>query len=156
MTSTKPYVFSEIVKYHCNPPDEALGRHPDIFKKYIDFRIEMEKTHYTVGEYMYEKIFKDNNKNYVFTINDFPYYFKDCVHYVLWFKSENIYQSIIKKPIILESIINKMIDEQTGQNKNDYRVGIDFIYFENEISQRTVKNIRHIHVFLRTIHVNMN
>ena len=96
----------------------------------------------SVGEnYLYDKIFGNNNYDAVLRLNDFPYNFEtDIIHYVVWLRpSRNKYKFT---PRMDKSLLDK-ISEQL--NNNDIN-NLDMIHFRNTPNNRTINSIDHYHL----------
>ena len=75
---------------------------------------------------LYNRIFGNNQRDWVIMKNEYPYNFiDDTHHYVVWFKGD------LKRDLLyyLE------------------RLGC-CVYFENKKKKKTIKSIRHIHLFV--------
>jgi hypothetical protein len=111
--------WEDIVQYHKNPPKHRIYREDN-----VQYLYESDKQ--TEGE-LYNKLFI-NNSNWVLTPNKYPYYFKDNTeHYIFWSKGNVDYG-------ILESVLSGL--------------GREYVYFENDSNNKSIKSISHAHVFL--------
>lgn len=118
-----------------NPPQNFLVRNKETQTKYSDYLNSFKN----IDNYLVNLLFK-NNEEFVLRLNDFPY---DCEnnieHFVLWI---NPNLNIQTKDII--NYINVYINNIGKQNK-------DIIYFENLTKDKSIKSIRHFHLFKRNI-----
>lgn len=112
-----------ISKFHKSPPTMKLSRKPDVQSSYLK---NMKKSNYVND--LYKRIFVGGIDN-VLVKNTYPYYFvDDTQHYVYWSKADINYDRM---------------------NEELRRVGKEYIYFENEIENKSVKDINHVHVFFK-------
>lgn len=129
--------WNELSQYDYNhPPKKGTFKRKNIieFKKIIYEEKMKQKGYKNVDEYIYQKILKNGLKLYNIVPNKFPYNVpKNVYHLVLWL---NPLYTFDKKNI--ENIINKEI----CPTKN-------IIIFENEANARSIKTIRHIHIFVK-------
>ena len=111
--------WEDIKKYHKNPPKYSLNREDSVERAYeLDNQTE---------EQLYNKLFI-NDSTWILTPNKYPYNFKDNTeHYVFWSKGPIDYS-------ILENILSGL--------------GRQYIYFENDMNNKSIKSINHAHVFL--------
>tara|TARA_B110001469_G_C9424184_1_gene216055 strand:+ start:224 stop:589 length:366 start_codon:yes stop_codon:yes gene_type:complete len=112
-----------IKQFHLNPPTIVLKRNLIIEEQYkSDFKKNYEHDLYNI-------IFGKVETNWVLTPNKYPYDFKDKTqHYLIWFKGDVDYD-------LLEYILSD----------------IQCAYFENIESNKSIKSIRHIHLFIPNI-----
>lgn len=97
---------------------------------YKDFK-EKNKN---MSKFINEKYLK--NKNYSIEKNDFPYLTEENLHhYVLWINKS------------FEKNVNKILITKILKNKMKELNFIDFIYFENHYSIKTIPDILHYQVF---------
>ena len=115
--------WNYIKQFHKNPPTYSLIRHPDIQAKY-----ELDKSEVGFIDKLFNSLFK-YNQDYVIVPNDYPYYFiDDTKHYVYWSKKPINYSK-------LEENIEKLFN--------------DYIYFENSQGNRSIRDIHHVHIFVK-------
>ena len=125
------YSFNYLKQFHLKIPDIILKRLPYYTDKY-----ERIKQNYgnKYEKYLFKKVFK-NNCNFSFLINEFPYNLKKGLkHYVFWIN-----------PRIEHKINNDMIYYLISKKVCDG----EYIIFENPISSRSIKSIRHFHVIIK-------
>jgi len=114
-----------IRQFHLNPPTIQLKRDPMIEESYQKSKVNGPKNY--EGE-LYNRIFGNIETDWALTPNDYPYNFSDGTrHFLLWFKGDVDY-----------SLLEKLKDVQC-------------IYFENLDSNKSIKSIRHIHLFINII-----
>ena len=77
-----------------------------------------------------DKLFS-KSQPYNILLNQFPYYWKNSVHYIFWVNPK--YENFYNYNRIVEIIIN------TFKNKT-------IKYWENDIINRSIPSIRHIHI----------
>lgn len=132
--ANSPYDWNFIKQFHKNSPLITIGRTKNIENKYLEHKLELKNKNINLDNYITSKYFKDNQK-YVFVENQFPYNVdKNITHYLLWFNPNNNNYGITEKEI--EEILNEIL------------VGKTYIYFENMEHNKSIKSIKHIHVFV--------
>jgi len=152
-----PLNWDFIKSFHCNAPDFALPRILSVIKDYEKHISDLKKIDKTVGQYLKEVFFK-NGESYQIEPNLFPYYLEDnniyyIKHYLIWFNEKLNINQIISKPNdcidkIVKDFISKMLDNNKSINKSINEFS-DFIYFENELKNKSVPEIRHLHLFIK-------
>tara|TARA_Y100000591_G_C21767339_1_gene663555 strand:- start:852 stop:1205 length:354 start_codon:yes stop_codon:yes gene_type:complete len=115
--------YNFIKKFHMNPPDIKLERHPDIEKLYQ----QNKKVVKNYENFLKQKLFK-KNETWILTKNEYPYYFIDNTkHFVMWFNGN-----------INWNLINFLFRDE------------DVVYFENKDYKKSIKSINHVHIFLNS------
>jgi len=115
--------WNYISQFHKNPPNIRLYREETIQHKYDKNR---QSSDYSIG--LFNRIF-DSNQETVLTINEYPYHFIDNTqHYIYWTQGTIDY--------------NKLEEELKD-------LGKEYIYFENLKGNKSIKNINHVHVFIK-------
>ena len=118
--------WSFIKQFHRNPPTIQLKRHPTIEESYQKSKENGSKDY--EGK-LYNRIFGNVETDWALTPNDYPYNFSDGTqHYLLWFKGDVDY-----------SLLEKRVED------------LECIYFENLDSNKSIKSIRHVHLFIYPI-----
>lgn len=129
------------------PPKIILGRNLRVMDKYNHFKNELNQLGIKIEDYINIKYFNDFNVRFYLDKNRFPYYCcKDITHYVIWINNLNIKNSEnIEESIYRDFICSKIF-------KGDYdKMNQNCIYFENYKDLRSIKGVRHLHVFIRNI-----
>ena len=115
--------FEYIQQFHLNPPTFALKRTKYMEDKYQASKRKCEN----YEEDLYSRLFPNSECDWCILPNEYPYHFKDKTrHYLIWYKGE------------LEFNYFKNALDQIGA-----------VYFENFPSNKSIKSIKHIHVFLK-------
>lgn len=153
-----PLSWNIIKSFHCNAPDYALPRTLETVNKYKKHIDNLKKINKTVGEYLNEKLFK-NNESYKIEANLFPYHLQNnneyyIEHYIIWFNDKLNIKDIITKPLlVIDKIIQEFINKKAISNpfENDPLNNIEYIYFENSLKNKSVPEIRHLHLFIKIL-----
>ena len=126
--------WQELSKYNNdNPPTSNLGRTNDVENQYTIFKTSFVKKKISISDYIYTKYFSGTNKRYIIVPNHFPYKLEQNItHNLLWINPKITFN---KSEII--GIINRNFDTN------------NIIYFENITEYKSVKEIRHIHIFVK-------
>ena len=112
-----------IKQFHRNPPNIVLKRECIVEEQY---QSDLKKCSKNYEDDLYNRIFGKVDRNWELTTNEYPYHFKDgTVHYLIWFKGDVDYS-------LLESAL----------------INVECAYFENLASKKSIKSIRHIHLFI--------
>lgn len=123
---------------HRNPPNFKITRDNEVQKRYDEFINKIKMNNIDINKYISDKFL--NNKNVNFTKNSYPYDIEeDCNHYIIWF--ENEYFNKITLCIDENKIIDNIIKSKFKNNK--------YIYFENVDNNKSIKKIKHFHVFIK-------
>ena len=164
-----PLNWDCIKSFHCNAPEFALPRTLEVINQYENHINNLKKNNKTVGQYLKSKFFK-KGESYQIELNLFPYYLENnnsyCIeHYIIWFNEKLNINQIITKPIssidkiIKEFIYKTLINNQSNNNlsnsnqssSNQFNDKIDYIYFENSLKNKSVPEIRHLHLFIKVL-----
>tara|TARA_Y100000389_G_scaffold89377_1_gene85856 strand:- start:212 stop:604 length:393 start_codon:yes stop_codon:yes gene_type:complete len=126
--------WKELSKYNFNnPPTIHIGRDSDIESTYSLFIKNLKSKNIKVSDYLYNEYFKGTNKKYIIKPNNFPYKFSENIsHLLLW---------INPKATLTNNEVIAII-KNNFQNKN-------IVYFENIAKNKSVKEIRHIHILVK-------
>tara|TARA_B100000900_G_C20231534_1_gene574065 strand:+ start:230 stop:583 length:354 start_codon:yes stop_codon:yes gene_type:complete len=112
--------YNMIKKFHMNPPDIQLLRRKDIEEEYQ--RKKQKSNNYDND--LKKRLFKEG-ESWVITKNKYPYHFIDKTkHEIMWFLGDvdwNFVHSLFKDK--------------------------EVVYFENKQQNKSIKTIRHIHIF---------
>lgn len=134
--------------YHRNPPNNKLYRSAELTKTYNEYVKNITNEFGSISNHIMNKYFLvdgnvNNNLKYIIAENTFPYHVEDKIyHYVIWFNPK-YYGSDIK---LNES--DEMIKEIISEyNSNTDTEIVDYIYFENSSSNKSVLGVKHIHIF---------
>ena len=112
-----------IKQFHRNPPTIVLKRDPMIEEQY---QTDLKKCSKNYENNLYNRIFGKLERNWELLANEYPYHFKDGTeHYLIWFKGDVDYH-------LLESSF----------------IDVKCAFFENLDSKKSIKSIRHIHLFI--------
>ena len=118
-----------------NPPNERLYRTEETEKKYTRHRENVKENYGSVAKYLIHKMFSKEacDKRMVFIENTFPYNTEPNIkHMLVWINptySENAKE------------VNSFIKENTSN---------PFIYFKNNKQNKTILEIEHYHVFIKS------
>ena len=97
----------------------------------------MEKKNIETKEYIINKFFKNNDTQFVLTINEFPYWVQDATHWLLWFNPNNYENKNVNIKEITENLVKKNFPNK------------EVVMYENLNSNKTIKNIKHSHIFIK-------
>ena len=156
-----PLDWELIKSFHCNAPDFPLPRTLSVIKDYEKHISNLKKINKTVGQYLKE-VFFQNGESYQIEPNLFPYYLENnenyCIkHYLIWFNEKlNISEIICESNECIEKIINEFINQTLNNNlsnnlSNNQNNKYDYVYFENSLNNKSVPEIRHVHLFIKTL-----
>jgi hypothetical protein len=121
--------WDDIKAYHLSPPDSCLPRTPAVQAEYETHVAAITAT-IAIGTYIREKYMADG-KLWAFVPNQFPYAFEDeTKHWLLWF-DDSMENEIDASAILAECGVRQCV------------------FFENHVANRSVKDLRHIHVFTK-------
>lgn len=146
--------WEELKSYNCNPPIRVLERTGEIQARYEKHILDLDNKNVLVSDYIKNKYFPDNEKakKCEISLNEFPYDVEDNIyHLLLWFNplcfnnDENLNDNKYNKLIV--SQIEKALKDKLIPYNNDSKY--EFIYFENHNFNRSIKAIRHIHIFIK-------
>ena len=125
--------FREISIYNWNnPPNKTITRRPDIEFFYKHHLSLLKLKNITIEDHLINKLF-NNNEQYKLIINEFPYWVNDATHWLLWFNLN----------------YNLNIKEKTEEIVNKYFPDKEVVMYENNESNKTIKEIRHTHIFVK-------
>lgn len=114
--------FEYIQQFHLNPPKILLKRTKYMEDKYQTSKRKCEN----YEENLYSRLFPNPECDWCILPNHYPYYFKDKTrHYLIWYKGDVTFDYF--------------------KNALDH---IGAVYFENSFNNKSIKSIKHIHVFL--------
>lgn len=142
---TKPISWDELKTYHLNPPKNFLPRSKEIRIKHYIHKRKINQKYGDINKYIKNKYFTDKNKNKKFSLdkNIFPYLIeKNISHYLIWFNPKyfnSSFPDFNSKPNLISKFIKLFFPK--------YKLGNDIIYFENILENRSISDIRHIHIF---------
>jgi len=106
---------------------------------YIQYLYEINIKNVNQYEYICKNIIKDNL--YVIVKNRFPYDLADDIeHNIIWFNPK--YYSKWRRTIIYDNDYIENIIHRKFSNK-------PYIYFMNSNQSQSIKNISHIHLFIK-------
>jgi len=122
---------TELQKYnHANPPKKMLPRSKEVEKIYETNIIKGTLQQKFIKRIMNELV----NNDYYFIENNYPYNIEESIqHYVCWIKNDCLN---------VERIIEQ-INEQYGMKV--------ITYWENLVQNKSIHEIRHVHVFLESM-----
>jgi len=132
------FPWDRLVTLHRNPPDDKITRNHKVQVEYDKFIKYIKDNNININEYIYKKFLDGKNVNFI--ENTFPYDIEEnCYHYVLWFDNEYFQKitSTINENIIINNIVRKKFKDN------------EYIYFENMTHNKSVKRIKHFHVFIK-------
>lgn len=136
--NTNYFCFDDITKYNWNnPPNKSITRRPDIEFFYKNHIKSLEKKNIETKEYIINKFFKNNDTQFVLTINEFPYWVQDATHWLLWFNPNNYKNKNVNIKEITENLVKKNFPNK------------EVVMYENLNSNKTIKNIKHSHIFIK-------
>ena len=139
------FLWKDLINYHLNPPKKKILRTSNIERKYIDFKIELNKNNISITDYIKNNFFKDNEE-FVFLKNNFPYNLEnDILHYVLWFNNNFTNNNNFPKDL---NFCNDYILECIKKCFTDFE-NFYFIFFENNVNNRSIGSYRHVQIFLK-------
>ena len=119
-------IWEQIINYHKKPPSFRILRSKQVQKQY-DKWLQNNNNKTILKNNLF-----NNNQTWIITINKFPYYFSDnTLCYILWSKEYVDYDTT-------EHII---------QNYTDFG---DYIYFRNKNNNKSIPEIHHTHIFVKS------
>ena len=132
-----------IKKLHLKPPSFQMKRIVRIQKAYNGQNAKIKSLGISSSDYIKRMYLQDNH--YSVIPNKFPYDVKKFIeHWCIWWNPDYPIDSNLHS-IHYQSVINKILEKYFGY---DIISGKDYIYFENEMKNRSIPGIRHIHVFI--------
>ncbi len=137
---------SDLIKFDCNPPNHTLYRYPEIQMKYDNHKIKLKQNGTTPWENIITSYFS-NNQNYCIIRNNFPYATSPGInHWCIWWKNiGNLPQCLYNE--YSRNYVNKLLRTRFNES---LKQGVDYIYFENSPDNKSIPELRHIHVFSLT------
>ena len=147
-THTYPLTWMGIKKYDKNPPKVGLTRTVDMEAKYEDHKTNIAQMSQKIDEYINTKYFSNENENKicVFVANSFPYNCESNIkHYLIWVNPKfNMFFPDTLNCSKFDPMVKKEVHETFGKNNSEY------IFFENIMELKSVKTIRHLHIFIKS------
>lgn len=123
--------WGKLKLYHRQPQDGILKRSRQMEEAYIKYKNELEERGIKIHEHLHNLYFKDCD--FFLQKNRFPYDLEEGIsHYLFWIKPPFSPSDAFLDKIIRDSFPNQ-----------------DIIYFENSYQNRSVKNIKHLHIFVK-------
>jgi len=120
--------WKDIVRYHLSPPSGILPRSSGTQAKYESHQTNLRRAQTPIGCFIRDKYLGD--RCWSFVLNEFPYEFSDGTrHYLLWFTED--------------------FDESTTAATLSACGVNEYVCFENLLANRSIKDIRHLHVFTK-------
>ena len=143
---TYPLTWMELQKYDKNPPRISLTRTVEVEAKYEEHKIHVSQNAQNIDEYIKTKYFSNENENkrWVCVANAFPYNCEPHIkHYLIWVNPKfNMYFPDTLNYSKFDPMVTKEVHNKFGTDVNE------FIFFENIMELKSVKTIRHIHIFI--------
>lgn len=132
----EPMTWTYVKTFHLNPPKTTLPRQECVIGRY-NKNMKIIKATKTIQQHLMEKYFSDS-ETIVLVPNEYPYFtVSDVSHYLLW-----IHPSVkVSTSAKIREIIDTKIQE-TVECK-------EYIYFENNLDNKSIPDIRHFHIFIR-------
>ena len=156
----KKISWKELQLVHRNPKNTIFYRSDMCIKKYKLFKLILRDILKTSNsEYINNTIIKNNiSKKFILTKNSFPYFLENnIIHLLIWINPEIIEnkdfymnnENLNNFPEF-ERIILEIVQEEFKRDFINKKIKIidNLIYFENKIENRSINDIKHIHVFL--------
>jgi len=135
--------WNSIKKLHLKPPSFQIKRIGKNQKAYDRQNTKIKSLGISGSDYIKRVYLQD--KKYVLTLNKFPYHISQFIeHWCIWWSSKYYIGSNLHS-IYYQSVINRILEKYFGY---DMIAGKDYIYFENEMKNRSIPGIRHIHIFI--------
>lgn len=142
--SSDKLLWNDLKKFHCFPPTFQLKRQPHVEFNYSKHKQDLKKIQCSLKNHIFKTQFSNkNNCKYSLSRNPFPYHIdNNILHFILWIHpSFNSYFPYNVPSIFIDNIIQTYFTDQ----KKDIQ---EFIYFENLDSNKSIPEIRHLHVFI--------
>ena len=118
--------WTTICQYHRTPPIQPLSRTDEIQSAYDLAMAKFAKDGVAISDHIVQTVFP-KGKLWTLVPNEYPYNCaKGIRHCILWFRGE----------ICPDSVLSDL-----GHST--------YIYFENTPGNRSVKDLRHMHVFIK-------
>lgn len=127
------YSWDFIKQFHKKSPLINIKRKKQMEEKYILHKKNLKDKNINIEDYLQNSLFKNNFK-YILTENDFPYNLKNGIeHKLLWINPN--YNNLFNDELITKIISMRMR-------------GKTYIYFENNDNNKSIKSIKHYHIFI--------
>ena len=132
-----------IKKLHLKPPSFQMKRIGRIQKAYNGQNAKIKSLGISSSDYIKRMYLQDNH--YSVIPNKFPYDVKKFIeHWCIWWNPDypidsNLHSRHCQNQV--KAILKKHF-------KYEMVAKVDYIYFENEIKNRSIPGVRHIHVFI--------
>lgn len=127
------YSWDFIKQFHNKSPLINIKRKKEIEEKYLIHKNKLKDKNINIEDYLDNLLFKNDFK-YIITENDFPYNLKNGIeHKLLWINPN--YNNLFN-----DKLINKIISM--------LMIGKTYIYFENIDNNKSIKSIKHYHIFI--------
>jgi hypothetical protein len=147
MARSQPLTWMELQKYDKSPPKVGMTRTVEMETKYEEHKKNIHQTFQKIDEYINTKYFSDGNKNkiFVFVANTFPYNCEANIeHYLIWVNPKfNMFFPDTLNYSKFDPMVKKEVHDKFGKNANE------IIFFENIMELKSVKTIRHLHIFIK-------
>lgn len=144
---TYPLTWMDLQKYDKNPPRISLTRTVEMETKYEEHKRKLSQNEQQIDDYIKNKYFSDENENkkFICVPNAFPYNCESHIkHYLIWVNPKfNKYFPESLNYSKYDPMVTKEVHDKFGTDVNE------FIFFENIMELKSVKTIRHIHIFIK-------
>lgn len=145
----KILTWNYLQQFDNNPPQLKLPRNINTQNKYEIFINQLDIKQKTVSDYIISKYFDNNTLEYNITPNDFPYNTTDDIkHLLIWFNPNNKLNENLPDTFndgLHKGYIKFLLNEIDEYNNKD------FIMWENLPNNKSVNDIRHIHIFIKIL-----
>jgi len=138
--------WEEIKSFHKNPPRYRLHRNQKMKEKYDKHIKNIKDRNIDLNNYISDKYFnkddKNNNPDWVFVVNSFPYNLeKGIKHYLIWLNPDKVNPDKLNSDIENIVDIDKIIIDNIGNT--------EYYYFENLCCNKSVNKVKHFQVFFK-------
>ena len=134
---------TELIKFDCNPPEHILYRYPEIQMNYDNHKKKLKQNGITPWENIIKSYFK-SKQNYCIIRNNFPYATSPGInHWCIWWRNISNLPNCLHNQYG-RNYINKLLQARFNKRLEH---GIDYIYFENKADNKSIPELRHIHIF---------
>lgn len=144
---TQPLRWKDICQYDKCPPKVGLNRTIEIEEKYEKHKECLSASNIKIDEYINKKYFSGQNENkmFHFVCNTFPYNCTENIkHYLIWVNPK--YNKFFPDSLNY-SKFDPLVKKEVSHTFDDKS---EFIFFENIMELKSVKSIRHIHIFIKS------